>query len=67
MSQRTVGFHLYNIYRKFKVSNRISAVRAAVTLGLLPGLGYEGLLAYGIKDADASHDFTGFVGEGDHA
>ena len=32
---RTVGFHLANIYRKLDVSNRMQAMRRAMTMGLV--------------------------------
>lgn len=34
-SRRTVEFHLANLYTKLQVSNRVQALRRAVTLGLL--------------------------------
>jgi DNA-binding CsgD family transcriptional regulator len=34
-SRRTVEFHLANLYAKLQVSNRVQALRRAVSLGLL--------------------------------
>lgn len=36
VAKSTVDYHLENIYRKLGVSNRINAIRAAVSLGFLP-------------------------------
>lgn len=36
ISKRTVDFHLSNVYEKLGVSNRLSAVRRANRLGMLP-------------------------------
>ena len=35
ISKRTVDFHLANIYDKLQVTNRVQALRRAVTLGLI--------------------------------
>lgn len=35
ISKRTVDFHLQNIYNKWKVDNRIQALRYALKLGLI--------------------------------
>lgn len=35
-SERTVNFHLANIYDKLRVSNRVQAFRRATRLGLVP-------------------------------
>lgn len=36
LSKRTVDFHLANIFEKLGAQNRIQAVRAAQSLGLIP-------------------------------
>jgi DNA-binding NarL/FixJ family response regulator len=36
VSKRTVDFHLANVYEKLGVSNRISALRCAGRMGLVP-------------------------------
>ena len=36
VSKRTIDFHLYNIYVKLGVHNRVQAIREARRLGLIP-------------------------------
>lgn len=35
VSKRTVDFHLYNIYSKLHVKNRVQAIQACARLGLI--------------------------------
>lgn len=36
VSKRTVDFHLGNVFQKLEVGNRVQAIRAAHSLGLIP-------------------------------
>lgn len=36
VKKRTIDFHLFNIYNKLQVSNRVQAFRKAARLGLIP-------------------------------
>ena len=38
VTKSTVNFHLYNIYSKFNVNNRLSACRLAAKMGLVSTL-----------------------------
>lgn len=41
VSKRTIDFHMKNIFNKLDVRNRVSAIRRAERLGLIPKMDYD--------------------------